>query len=303
MKFICVQPAIDYYAWQVEVMINNFIRNGVDPEDIQIISSYSRAITSKWYSLKDTYKQIKFYFYQDERKGHGYISSIRPHVLHKHWLHYPELEKETIFYYDCDILFTKPIDFSNLEKDNVCYLSDTISYIGAKYIKSKGENYFELMTEIVGVDPQVVIDNEKDSGGAQYILKGITADFWNKVYNDSEKIFTTIVKKQNGNPSEPFQIWCADMWAVLWNLWVYKKEVKVTPEMSFAWATSPIRDWDRYSIFHNAGVVGPNNKLFYKGQYINKLPFDIKLEEFTPTSCSYKYAEEILKTKEVTCLL
>ena len=29
LRYICVQPRILYYAWQVEVMINNFIKNGI----------------------------------------------------------------------------------------------------------------------------------------------------------------------------------------------------------------------------------------------------------------------------------
>ena len=34
LKFICVQPAIPYYLWQVEVMINNFYKFGINPNNI-----------------------------------------------------------------------------------------------------------------------------------------------------------------------------------------------------------------------------------------------------------------------------
>jgi hypothetical protein len=304
MKFICAQPAIDYYTWQVEVMINNFIQNGVDPNDIHIVCTHYGEISKKWNKLKQTYSKVNFFFYKDDRIKPSYISSIRPYILHKHWISNPELEKEIIFYHDCDIVLSKEVDFTDLLSDTVSYVSDTVSYIGADYIRSKGEHYLDLMTRIVNVDKNLVISQEKNSGGAQYILKQVSAAFWNKVYWDAENLFR-LVNDQivKDNPPHAIQIWCADMWAVLWNLWFFEKEVKVSDKLHFSWATSPIAEWDKCLIYHNAGVVDGNSKLFYKGAYINRLPFDIKIESFTDKQCSYNYAKEILKTKEVTCLL
>ena len=308
MKFICAQPAIDYYTWQVEVMLNNFIRNGINPEDVHIVCAHYGEVSEKWIKLKTQYSKVNFFFYKDERVKPSYISSIRPHILYQHWLANPELEKEIIFYHDCDIILAKQIDFNDLLSDNTCYVSDTVSYIGASYIQSKGEHYLDLMTRIVNVDKNFIISQEANSGGAQYILKYIPAEFWKKAYYDSENLYRLvndqITKDKIIDPKiHELQIWCADMWAVLWNLWFFDKEVKVTPKLHFSWATSGMHDWDKCPIYHNAGVTGNNMKLFYKGAYINKLPFDIKLEDFTDKQCGYKYAEEILKTKEVTCLL
>ena len=48
LHYICVQPRLIYYAWQIEVMINNFIQNGINPKDIHIIVSYkSDNLTNK----------------------------------------------------------------------------------------------------------------------------------------------------------------------------------------------------------------------------------------------------------------
>lgn len=304
MKFICAQPAIEYYTWQVEVMINNFIKNGVNPEDIHIVCGYKNNISKNWEKLKNHYNTVKFFFYEDRRFKPTYISSIRPHVLHQHWLHNPELEKETIFYHDCDIVFTRPTDFNELLEDENCYVSDTVSYIGSRYIRSKGENYLDLMTKLVNINKDFVISQENNSGGAQYILKNIPADFWNKVYFDCENLWRMVNHEINKDkPGHPIQIWCADMWAVLWNLWFFDKDVKVTNKMSFSWATSIIQNWDKHPIYHNAGVTGADQKLFFKSQYQNILPYDIKLEDFTDEKCAYKYAEEVIKTKEVSCLV
>ena len=78
--------------------------------------------------------------------------------------------------------------------------------------------------------------------------------------------------------------------------------MKVTNSLSFSWGTSHISEWNKNPIYHNAGVTVDKKEMFFKGAYINKLPYDIKLENFSKEFCSYKYAELILKTKEVTCL-
>jgi hypothetical protein len=307
MKFVCAQPAIDYYAWQVEVMINNFIRNGVNPNNIHIVSAYVSGIPETWSKLANKYNYVCFFFYKDERPIKGYIPSIRPYILHQHWLKYPDLEKEVVFYHDSDIILAKPFSFANLAEGEECYVADTVSYIGANYIRSKGEKYLDMMTDIVGVDKQTVIDNEKDSGGAQYILKGINPEFWAEMYFHVEKMYEDVNKEirldKAANPSyHELQIWCADMWCLLWGLWKRGKTVRVTEQLSFSWATSGIEQWEKHPIFHNAGVTNSNQGLFYKGVYINALPYDIKIEDFDPKRCSYKYAEEIIKVKEVSCL-
>lgn len=303
MKFICVQPAIDYYTWQVEVMINNFMRNGVNPNDIEIVCAHYGTIPDNWKKLAEHYNYVRFFFYKDERTTKHYISSVRPYILHQHWLRYPELENETVFYYDCDIVLTKPVEFQDLLNDDICYISDTVSYIGANYVRSKGEKYLDLMTGLVGVNKDYVISQEKDSGGAQYIIKNVPAKYWEKVYTDSESLYYNVNKLiVEDKPGHAIQIWCADMWAVLWNLWFWDKPVEVTKKLSFSWATSSIQEWDIHPIFHNAGVVGDKPDLFYKGKYQLALPYDITQETFNSNFCSYKYAEEILKTKEVSCL-
>jgi hypothetical protein len=309
MKFICAQPAIDYYTWQVEVMLNNFLANGVNPEDIHIVCGYRTGVSDKWKKLAKHFKDVNFFFYLDDRYKPTYISSIRPHILYQHWLNNPELQNETVFYHDCDIVLSKTVDFNDLLNDDKCYVSDTISYIGANYIRSKGEHYLNLMTSIVNINKDFVIDQEKNSGGAQYILKNIPTEFWKKAYYDSETLYRMVTEQINKDkavdPSiHEIQIWCADMWAVLWNLWFFDKNVEVTQNLSFSWATSGIQEWDKHMIYHNAGVTQDRKDLFFKGAYINRNPYeDVAKGEFSDKHCSSKYVEEILKTKEVTCLV
>ena len=37
MRYISAQPAILYYAWQIDIMIYSFINNGVKQDQIDII--------------------------------------------------------------------------------------------------------------------------------------------------------------------------------------------------------------------------------------------------------------------------
>ena len=100
----------------------------------------------------------------------------------------------------------------------------------------------------------------------------------------------------------PLQIWCADMWAVLWNGWSKGNETKVVPEMDFCWATDSEERWNDTAIFHNAGITCSCGGKFYKSNYINKLPYkeNLRIKEGT---ASYMYYKEILDIENKSCLI
>lgn len=76
------------------------------------------------------------------------------------------------------------------------------------------------------------------------------------------------------HPGE-IQFWTAEMWSLLWNLWLDGKETIVTEELDFSWATDPISVFNRKPILHMAGVTeNLKNKKFYKGEFINSNPID-----------------------------
>jgi hypothetical protein len=315
LRYICVQPRLVYYAWQVEVMINNFIKNGINCKDIDILVAYNPNDNTSteesirvWDKLIDHYKDIRFFFYLDTRKQPiRYISSIRPNILKQHFEKYPELSKEAIFYHDCDIIFTKPTSFKNFLSDNIWYLSDTNSYINYDYIKSKGEDVYLKMCEIVGIDPIIPKLMNSNSGGAQYILKNIDYTFWEKVEEDSEELYFQItqlnhIKKQEDQSYHELQIWCADMWAVLWNGWLRGHETKIVKELDFCWAPDSEDRFNQTNIFHNAGITCSCGGKFYKANYRNSLPYnlDLRIKEGT---ASYKYYQEIQETAKKSPLI
>jgi hypothetical protein len=74
------------------------------------------------------------------------------------------------------------------------------------------------------------------------------------------------------SPGE-IQFWTAEMWSLLWNLWLYGVKTKITKELDFSWATDTITIYEKRPILHMAGVTDDlKTTKFYKGDYINVDP-------------------------------
>jgi hypothetical protein len=162
------------------------------------------------------------------------------------------------------------------------------------------------MCEITKMNPLIPRLMNSNSGGAQYLMKNIDWAFWEFVERDSEKLFKEITELNNQKKAtdpnyHELQIWCADMWAVLWNGWMLGNETKVVPEMDFSWATDLKNRWEETTIFHNAGVTG-TGKHFYKGIYQQQLPYNIE-DTFDEQFCSKLYFNEIKETAQKSCLI
>ena len=309
LRFVSAQPATKYYAWQVEVMLNNFIEMGVNPNQIDVVCwKQNGVVPEEWSALANNYP-VRFFFYDDTRETRHYISSIRPNILKQHWKAHPELEDDAIFYHDSDIIFSKPIKewiTDEMIADDTWYGSDTRWYIAHSYIKGKGEDVLDAMCDVFGIDKQVVEDNEMNAIGAQYLKKGATYDYWDLVEKRCEVLFKDITalnneKKRIDPTYHELQIWCSDMWAVLWLAWQMGAETRCHPNMEFSWGTSIEEDFYRLNIMHNAGVTSPNEGLFYKAQYMNSYPYDLDLK-INEGSASKKYYEQIQKVEKITCL-
>lgn len=318
LRYICVQPRLIYYAWQVEVMINNFIKQGINPNYIDILVAYNPndATTTpenkeSWDKLASHYNSVRFFFYQDTRQQPiHYISSVRPNILKQHWEKYPELANDIIFYHDCDIVFSKPptswITNKMLTDDN-WYGSDTRFYISHDYILSKGVDVLDKMCEIIGISKELVKENEMNAIGAQYLIKNIDYNFWDKVEKDCEILFKditalNIIKKQQNPTYHELQIWCSDMWSVLWNGWLRGNKTICHDNFKFTWATEDENTWKKNNIYHNAGVTSPSQGLFYKGEYMTLLPYNVELDVKENTA-SWYYWNEIKETAKKSCLI
>ena len=49
--FLSAQPDVPYFHWQVEVMIHNFIKHGINPNWIEILWAYDNEPSAELLSL------------------------------------------------------------------------------------------------------------------------------------------------------------------------------------------------------------------------------------------------------------
>lgn len=293
VKFITCCPSDTYYTWQVHLWLESLKEIGKSDKAIVLIyEPKARPYNKKWDPIIALYPESKIIFYREKPEEDInylislYIPIIREYLMWTFFKEHPQESQNAIFFCDSDILFTKDFNIDDYLDDDINYLSDAVSYMGAVYIENKykevlpekleeyqSKDILQEILDCVGVSRETAIANQPHSGGAQYLLKNSTAEFWAKVMNDSIVIR---LKMQELNtkyfPTQDlgFQSWCADMWGILWNLWYFNQEVKVIPEMAFSWASDKIEVLETKTIFHNAGITGVTmngHMCFYKGKY------------------------------------
>lgn len=220
-----------------------------------------------------------------------YIPLLRPYCLIEHFRSRPELKDKAIFYTDSDILLTEHFNFEPFLHDDICYVSDAKSYTNATYFDSKYEienneqsplygqpkwvrpekyegiqkrDVLNECAKICGITRQIVEENNNTSGAAQYLLKNIDYHYWNDVFNACIELRSHLAginqeymrgdlpidRENNG-----WQSWCADIWAVTWNLLKRGYTIKTPKEFDFAWATDEISKLKLVAFYHNAGVT------------------------------------------------
>lgn len=314
--YISSQPDHVYFAWQLEVQFLNFLELGIPLEDYHVVVGLkSEQISQQFQELSTKYPQVKWGFVQDIRKDKSYIPSIKPHLVGQYLKQNPQYTTSVyaLFYMDGDVIFKEKLQLDHLLEDDICYMSNTNSYINSTYIKSKGDELLTKMCEVVGVTREEVESINNDSGGAQYILKDLPLEYWEKTELDSvllhkymigsKQYFANKWAEETKQPVEkyhPIQSWCAEMWATLWVLLYFKKKVKVIKELDFCFATSTVKEYENCKILHNAGVTKQNdNKMFFKGAYINGLPNSLDLSYVSDQHASFYYAKYVSKLVEL----
>lgn len=307
MIYLSAQPDSIYYAWQVEIMLENFISKGIEKQNIHIVVGYKEQISNHFKKLRQKYNGVGFYFYPDYRPKKKYIPSIRPFLLFQHFKKNWQLKYKTIFYHDCDIVFTRKPQLNVFKKDDIWYQSDTNSYLNYDYIKSKGQDVLDLFLKVGKIDEQTLIDNNYNSGGAQTILKNVDCHFWLQVYILCEELYTKVralnMKKTRKDPKHhPIQIWCADMWALNFTAWKNGHQTKTNRELAFTWATCGVNKWHENLIYHNAGVTGDKKNLFMKNKFTKVLPYFVNIDIDTNKANS-KYYDLVRKMRTKSCLV
>lgn len=330
LAFITCCPDDTYFTWQVHMWLESLKELGQSDKAVVLIFIPSfREQNPKWKQVVDLYPEAVFNFYKDDDNTASpllgvYIPVLRPYVMWRFLKENPVYISKALFYCDSDILFTNDFNIDQFLDDDINYLSDTNSYINADYFDSKirdvlpekleeykTRDILAEVTSLIGINREICVANNLNSGGAQYLLKNTDDAFWSKVMNDCIIIRTYLLKVNREffkDENSGFQSWCADMFAVLWNLWLRDQETRVVPELNFAWSTDPIDRLQETTILHNAGIVSENGNgypAFYKGKYhmgsnpIVDPHLDVVLKDETSKKhCTWFYAKKLKELNE-----
>lgn len=250
-----------------------------------IVLLFSRHNSEVPTYLKNKY-DVEVHVYDDGRNDRNYIPSIKPYLWSKFLAEDRAREKESYFYLDSDVIF-REIPLVN-PNPNIWYGSDCDHYLGVDYIDSTGKGIFEEMCKIVGVDADF-IRSQKQTCGAQWVISQPTYEYWNKVYEDSNRLYRYLNSRTYSN----IQKWTAEMWSQLYNVYHFGKTTQIDKELDFSWATDPVNRYYETKIFHNAGVTESHSDLFFKGKYIHKSPFKEDLSFVNKDKASVKYVEAL----------
>ena len=312
--FVTAQPDVPYFIWQIKLYVHNFIEKGIDPNQIHVVFSIvHRNETPSEESLKLKDFGINVHHFSDFRRKKHYIPSIKPFLIASWLKTNPEYGK-LFFLHDADIIFRELPNFDPLLNDEVIYLSDTVGYIGYDYIidccnryeiqhpKSEKNQLINEMANVIGLDVELIKENRKNAGGGQYLIKNTNSDLWDKIYRESTLLYDQMLDYQKRFPISPgeIQFWTAEMWSLLWNLWLHGYKTEITKELDFSWATDSIEIYKKRPILHMAGVTDDmKNRKFYKGEFISidpiqKLKEDPKFFDFVEnTSSTVKYIDNM----------
>lgn len=312
--FVTAQPDVPYFIWQIKLYVHNFIEKGINPNQIHVVLGIvNRNTEPSEGSLELKKFGINVHHFKDDRPKKHYIPSVKPFLISK-WLQLNQNYGKVFFLHDADIIFKDLPNFNNMMLDNISYLSDTIGYIGYNYImdccgryelhhpKSQKGQLIKEMADVVGIDVDLIKENQENSGGGQYLIKDTTPELWDKIYKDSTKLYDQMHDYQRRFPISPgeIQFWTAEMWSLLWNLWLYGKETKITDELNFSWATDSLEIYNKRPILHMAGVTEDmKNRKFFKGEFINLDPIEKMKEDPTyfdfieKTSSTLKYMDNM----------
>jgi hypothetical protein len=310
LVFLSCQPSHGKFVWQLEVQMLNFKELGIEEGQCWCVMVDQGKTDGAYSALKRRYPKVHWVEMKDERESKHYIPSIRPWGFARLFALLPPLRSRNIFYYDSDIIFRALPNFAGMDDGRV-HVSDTVSYLGYEYIMKFGERYLDAMCEVVGIDKEEVRSRQAVSGSCQYFFpKGfLTRAWWEKVYRDCEAMYVKLdamVKEERQCPREStltrrdargkssvytIQHWCTGMWCEMWNIWKSGIETVIDEELGFSWATSPIADWDKYKIYHDAGVTEAlKGDYFHKGKYTH-LPKALDKTGWRTDVCSVKYVE------------
>lgn len=229
--------------------------------------------------------------WNDWRLNPQYNAAMKPGLVGR-WLEaHPEDVDRPLLLLDPDALplrpFVRAIERGELEPTaDRWFGTDTDSYTGPGYLKSKGEDLWLSLCALVGVDPDLAA--LRPGRGSQWLFTGWPGGLWLEIAELSERAYPLLT----GHRSD-VQVWCAEMYVTQLVLARERIEAESRARMRMVWAGGARADWSKAGFFHNAGVTDPAAGHFHKGSFSERAPFFETLDGVSEGSASARYVEII----------
>lgn len=221
----------------------------------------------------------------------GYNPAMKPGLVGQWLTAHPEQVGEPLLLTDPDALplprFRQAITGEGLAPTTDRWWgTDTDAYTGPAYLKSKGEDLWQSLCALAGVDPDQAA--EHDGAGSQWLFTGLPGKVWLEIADLAEDAHHILTR----HPSD-VQVWCAEMYVTQLVLAREGISPQAAPAMRMVWAGDDAGSLDGAGWFHDAGVTAPGEGHFYKGQWRNRAPFFVEDHGVTEQSASILYVEAI----------
>jgi len=255
---------------------------------LEVVILHASDSPSEW-ALKLSEKfNVSFYKVSNDSDD-KYKCQYKPLGMHLRRNDSSKIKLEHVLAIDSDVILNKHLDYHTLIGYNECIMSDCSSYLDYNYLKKNlTDEQITKIGDVAGISLDE-IKSIKKVGGAQYLYNDINKypkDFFEKIAKDSIEMYTIL--NQFAEEGSHIQKWTAEMWATIWNIHKTFKYRIETEIMSFAWATTPIVEKNKYMFTHFSGSP-PDDGTFRKSKHNgNVFKEDLSYVTFTE-NCSYYY--------------
>ncbi|MBS0031616.1 hypothetical protein ACTJJ0_30790 [Chitinophaga sp. 22321] len=264
-KLILAQEDSPFFRWQLKVFLSAVAKLGISKDDIIFLTQVHGKPT-------DEFKKFEKYatcFYYEDPKTRFYAPSCKPYLYGKFWEECKENIDRYFFFAEQDMLLTGLPDIDL--QPNTWYWSDA-----GKFIESGKYEH------VIGMKPRTT-----RPGGFHAIGKGVDADFWFKVEEDSIKLFEHMARFVD----PAYDIWICEMRAWIWNIWDKGFETDIHSELDYEYGKGPRRN---VNLYHHLDA-----RLFNKRDYTTTEPFDtIDQYKANPAFSVSRYIDAIKDCRE-----
>lgn len=284
----------DYFLWQQEVQLFH-TQEHFKELNLEVVILHTKSSPSKWAKKLAEKHNVSLYKI-DSNNESKYKCQFKPLGVHLRLSDKDKPFLENILAIDSDVIFNKRINYTSILENSKWMMSDCSSYLNYEYLsKHLNEDQITELGQIVGITLEEIKSIEK-AGGAQYMYKNVSnyPNIFKKMAKDSVLLYNKLL--EFSKLGSKIQVHTAEMWAQLWN--IHKIcEWQISEDMSFAWATTPIKERNNYTFTHFSGAPEEEGAFKKTKHGHNIFKEDLSYVTFKD-NCSYHWCELIEKYRK-----